>query len=65
MTVKEPFGSNAIVVEEDEWDFTPVKLYEPPKLDFSRKISNTWDVDINISSVAKKYKNFLLSEASI
>ena len=62
---KEIAGTDATVIEEDEWDFAPVKLYEPPKLDFGRKINNIWDVDIDITSTAKKYKNFLFSEASI
>jgi len=61
---KEIAGLDAIVVEEDEWNFEPVKLYEPPDLDFGRKTSNSWDVDVDISTVAKKYKNFLFPEAS-
>ena len=61
---KEIAGTDAVVVEEDEWNFEPVKLYEPPPLDFTKKTNNSWDVDINISSVAEKYKNFLLSGAS-
>ena len=61
---REIAGADAIIVEEDEWNFEPVKLYEPPKLDFSRKTSNNWEVDINITTTAKKYKNFLFSEAS-
>lgn len=61
---REIAGVDAIIVEEDEWNFEPVKLYEPPKLDFSRKTSNTWDVDIHITTTAKKYKNFLFSETS-
>ena len=36
-------AADAIIVEEDEWNFEPVKLYEPPKLDFSRKTSNNWE----------------------
>lgn len=27
--------TNGTIIQEDDWDFTPTKLYEPPKLDFS------------------------------
>ena len=56
---KEIAGSDAIVVEEEEWDFKPTKLYEPPRLDFDKKIKNAWETDYNMSVVAGKYKNFL------
>ena len=52
-------GPNATVVEEDVWDFEPVDLYNPPELDFSRKINNTQDVEYNMSIVAKKYAKFM------
>jgi len=60
---KEIAGSNAIIIEEDEWDFEPVELYNPPTLDFSKKIKNEWNIDYNMKSVAKKYKNFLEGRA--
>ena len=52
---KEVAGKNATVVEEDEWNFSPIRLYNPPEMDFSRSIKNTHDSDISISDVAKKY----------
>ena len=52
---KEIAGPNAIIIEEDEWDFSPIKLYHPPKLDFSKKASNIYDIDISIENVSKKY----------
>lgn len=48
-------GKNAVIIEEDDWDFSPIKLYKPPKLDFSKKITNIHDKDISIQSVTKKY----------
>ena len=56
---KEIAGPDAIVVEENEWDFEPVKLYEPPAMDFNRKVKNDWEIDYNMNVVANKYKNFL------
>jgi glycosyltransferase involved in cell wall biosynthesis len=56
---KEIAGPNATIIEEDKWDFEPVKLYEPPIMDFSKKIKNDWEVDYNMNIVANKYKTFL------
>lgn len=56
---KEIAGDNAIIIEEDEWDFQPVALYHPPPLDFARQIKNTWEIEYNMNSVAAKYYNFL------
>ena len=58
---KEIAGPDAIVIEEDKWDFEPINLYQPPPLDFSRKIKNEWDIDYNMTSVAKKYEHFMES----
>ena len=52
-------GPEAIVIEEDKWDFQPVPLYHPPPLDFSRKIKNKWEIGYNMDSVAISYYNFL------
>lgn len=56
---REIAGLEAIVIQESEWDFKPVKLYEPPKLDFYKKVKNTTEVSYDMNSVAKKYKTFL------
>ena len=56
---KEIAGPDAIVIEEDEWDFKPVKLYEPPTVNFDKKIKNEWDIDYNMKTAATKYKDFL------
>jgi glycosyltransferase involved in cell wall biosynthesis len=58
---KEIAGPDAIVVKEDQWDFQPVKLYEPPMMDFDKKIKNDYDSEYNMREVAKKYENFLTS----
>ena len=52
-------GPNSTIIDEDEWDFKPVALYEPPNLDFSKKIDNVYNVDYNMNIVASKYLNFI------
>ena len=56
---KEIAGPDAIVIDEGEWNFEPVRLYEPPKMDFSKKINNEWNIDYNMFVVADKYCRFL------
>ena len=56
---KEVAGSDAIVIEEEEWDFQPVELYKPPKLNFSRQIKNKFESEYDMEVVAARYKNFL------
>ena len=56
---KEIAGPTAIVIKESEWDFEPVKLYKPPKLDFSNKIENNFDACYDMKEVAKKYIGFI------
>jgi glycosyltransferase involved in cell wall biosynthesis len=56
---KEIAGPDAIVLEEEEWDFKPVKLYEPPRINFDKKIKNIWDIDYNMEKVAERYMEFL------
>jgi len=59
---KEIAGKNAIVIKEnEEWDFEPTKLYEPPPLDFSKKVSIGEDSEISMVEVAKRYEEFMAS----
>ena len=51
-------GTDAIVIEEDEWDFVPFDYNVLSSLDFSRKIKNTYDKDISMDFVADKYLKF-------
>ncbi len=56
---REIAGSDAIVVKDMEWDFSPFKLYEPPALDFSNVVSNAdFDNSIDINSCAEQYELF-------
>lgn len=56
---KEIAGSNAIIIEEEEWDFRPIALYEPPKLDFDRKINTGGESQIDMKKVSKLYKEYI------
>ena len=51
-------GSGAIVIEEQQWDFQPVDLYNPPKMDFSKKRKNTFNSVSDMKNVALQYENF-------
>ena len=57
---KEVAGKDAIVIKEQEWDFEPVELYNPPKLDFSNKIGNEYNDKGRMQEVAEKYEDFLI-----
>jgi len=56
---KEIAGPDAVVIGEEKWDFEPVELYNPPPLDFSKKIKNDWNIDYNMNEVSKKYYDFI------
>jgi len=48
-------GLNSTIIEEEEWNLSPIKLYSPPHMDFSKKLKNSIDKNIDISFVSKKY----------
>jgi len=47
------------IIEEGEWDLKPTELYKPPKMDFSRKVENNHNTNIDMVYVASKYNKFL------
>jgi glycosyltransferase involved in cell wall biosynthesis len=49
----------ATLIEEDEWNFKPLKLYDPPELDFTKKVENKHNTNIDMSYVAMQYGKFL------
>jgi len=51
-------GLNAIVIEEDEWNFEPFAYNVPSTLDFSRKIENVHNKYISMECVAEMYLEF-------
>lgn len=56
---KEIAGPNAIVIEEEEWNFEPLELYSPPEINFDRKVNNKHDLSYNMHEVSQKYHNFI------
>lgn len=52
---KEIAGLDATVIVEDEWDFSPIDLYDPPHMNFNKTIINDIVNDIDIASVANEY----------
>jgi len=47
------------IIVEDEWDFKPTKLYEPPKLDFTKRRECKLKTNIDMTYVATQYHKFL------
>jgi len=52
-------GKDATVIEEEAWNFQPVDLYSPPRLDFSAKVVNNIDSELDMKIVAKQYEKFM------
>ncbi len=51
-------GLDATVIQ-DNWDFKPTRLYDPPPLDFSIKIKNNHESCYDMETVTKQYLKFL------
>ena len=60
---EEVAGADAIVVQEDEWDLSPIDLYSPPRLDFTRIRQGSHDHKNCMSDVAAQYERALLEMA--
>lgn len=58
---KEVAGIDATVVKDIDWNFEPLKLYEPPELDLNSFISNDYYTNIDIENVASRYESAMLS----
>jgi len=56
---KEIAGPDATVVQDLEWDFRPIRLYEPPLLQFDKIEPTVEGVSIDIKVVAQEYESFL------
>ena len=56
---KEVAGSDAILLEEEEWDYGYLNIKKPPKLDYNKKIDNLHDHSTTMGSAAKQYYNLL------
>ena len=58
---REIAGKDAIVLEEDEWDFEPLDLYNAPKINFGKKVDSLPNKDyiIGMDDVFKRYEAFI------
>ena len=56
---KEISGLGATVIEEDEWDFKPTMLYNPPSINFEKKVKNDFESVYDMQEVSKQYSNFM------
>jgi glycosyltransferase involved in cell wall biosynthesis len=56
---KEVAGESATIIEEEEWDFKPLDLYDPPKLDFTKRSNKVYNCDYDMKSVTLKYLSYL------
>ena len=52
-------GPDATIILEEEWGMEPIDLYNPPAMDFTKNIDNSFDVSYNMNDVAKKYRDFI------
>tara|TARA_R110000765_G_scaffold40098_3_gene86653 strand:+ start:938 stop:1855 length:918 start_codon:yes stop_codon:yes gene_type:complete len=56
---KEIAGPDAIIIDEEDWDFEPVKLYSPPALNFEQTSKNLHNSNYDMGYVGKKYLDFM------
>ena len=47
------------IIEEEEWDLEPLRLYSPPEMDFTRKKQNDFNTNIDMTYVASQYHKFM------
>ena len=52
---REIAGENSTIIQEEEWDLSPVKLYHPPAMDFSNRAENKHSSDISIERASREY----------
>jgi len=48
-------GKGAVIIEEEDWDFSPIDLYKPPKLDFTKMRIEQLDTPFDIKQTADDY----------
>ena len=58
---REIAGANATIIKDLEWDYEPLDLYNPIRLDFSKTVDNLpfGNSDYDMSNVSKNYFNFI------
>lgn len=56
---KEIAGKGAVIIEENPWNWDPIKLYHPPSMDFSKTSENKIDTNTSIAKTSKMYLGVL------
>lgn len=52
---KEIAGVGATLIDDASWDFEPLDLYDPPRLDFSKRTISQLDASVDIADAAQLY----------
>jgi glycosyltransferase involved in cell wall biosynthesis len=52
---KEIAGKNSTIIQDIDWDFRPLKLYSPPRLDYTKKFEYNYDSNIDINYTSGQY----------
>ena len=56
---KEIAGTNSTIIQDDDWDLSPIRLYHPPKMDFSLSEKSDIDNSFDIEYVIVSHPDFL------
>ena len=56
---KEIAGPDAIVIYEEPWDYSPASTTNLPKISFDKVIKNSYNTNIDMADVSKRYEEFL------
>ena len=55
---KEIAGDHSVIIQDMSWDYLPFKLYDPPRMDFSKIETQVQNSVINIEKVSSMYLSF-------
>tara|TARA_R110000803_G_scaffold36616_4_gene78666 strand:+ start:4091 stop:4984 length:894 start_codon:yes stop_codon:yes gene_type:complete len=55
---KEIAGDHSVIIQDMSWDYLPFKLYDPPRMDFSKIETQVQNSIINIEKVSDMYLDF-------
>ena len=59
---REIAGPDAVVLEENEWDMSPIDLYSPPQINFNKVVDNSFNSGYNMKVIAEQYLSFMESD---
>lgn len=52
-------GENATILKDADWDFRPMKLYDPPRISYEKALNKNIPSEYDMELVAKKYIDFM------